>query len=92
MRLPATFVIRAHGSIAPPVVAAPAGVTIQLTVASGDGHAHQVVLRTRPERALAVPAGGRATAQFTRLNKGRYELEVDGVAAGALVIGAAPGP
>jgi hypothetical protein len=85
-------VITAHGSVNPTTISAPAGVTIELTVVSGDGHAHQVVLRTKPARALAVPAAGRASAQLTGLPKGRYELEVDGAAAGAVVVGAQPGP
>jgi hypothetical protein len=85
-------VITAHGSLEPSAVSAPAGVTIQLTVVSGDGHAHQVVLRVTPPRALAVPAGGRASARLAGLSQGRYELEVDGARAGALVVGAAPGP
>jgi hypothetical protein len=95
VRLPATFVITAHGSITPQTVSAPAGVTIQLTVSSGDGHAHQVVLRTGRGgrvRILTVPTGGLASATLTRLEAGRYTLEVDGTPAGALIIGAQPGP
>jgi hypothetical protein len=92
VRIPATFVITARGSVSPSMISAPAGVSIQLTVASGDAHAHQVVLRARPARALAVPAGGRASARLSGLGKGRYELEVDGAAAGTLFVGAQPGP
>lgn len=92
VRLPATFVITAHGSLTPSTVAAPSGVTIQLTVTSADGHAHQVVVRTVPPRSLAVPAGGRAATELTGLKVGRYEVEVDGARAGAVVVGAQPGP
>jgi hypothetical protein len=67
-------------------------VRINLTVSSGDGHAHQVVLRTTPPRSLAVPAGGRASVQLTKLGNGRYALTVDGAHAGTLIVGAEPGP
>lgn len=91
-RLPARFVITAHGSINPSSVAAPGGVAIDLTVSSGDGHAHQVVLRTAPPRSLAVPAGGSASIRLTTLKNGRYALIVDGAHAGTLIVGAQPGP
>ena len=59
---------------------------------SGDGRSHEVVLRTEPPRALAVPAHGRATVLVTGLRVGRYTLDVDGKPHGTLVIGGAPGP
>jgi hypothetical protein len=67
-------------------------VAIELTVISGDGHAHQVVVGTAPERSLAVPARGRVSLRLTGLKVGRYELVVDGASAGALVVGVQPGP
>jgi hypothetical protein len=67
-------------------------VTIDLTVSSGDGHAHQVVLRTTPPRALAVPAGGRASLELKGLKNAQYALVVDGSRAGTLIVGAEPGP
>jgi hypothetical protein len=87
-------VITAHGSLSPPSVSAPPAVTIDLTVSSGDGHAHHVVLRTTPPRSLAVPAGGRASLRLSGLKNGRYELLLDGAGAGAgvLVVGVQPGP
>lgn len=92
VRLPATFTITGRGSLRPPSVSAPAGVAIDLTVSSGDGRAHQVVVGTSPPRPLAVPAGGRASLELRGLKVGRYELTVDGAAAGALVVGVQPGP
>jgi hypothetical protein len=85
-------VITAHGSLNPSSVSAPGNVTIDLTVTSGDSHAHQVVLRTTPPRTLAVPAGGRASLQLTGLKNGQYALTVDGTRAGVLIVGAQPGP
>ena len=92
VRLPASFVIPARASLEPQTVSAPAGVTIALSVTSRDGHAHQVVLRTSPPRSLAVPAGGGASLELDGLRPGRYELDVDGSSAGALVVGVQPGP
>jgi hypothetical protein len=51
-----------------------------------------VLLHTPVAHALAVPAHGRATVLLRGLGLGRYALDVDGVARGALVIGGAPGP
>lgn len=91
-RLPATYTIKTGGSLNPPVVTAPAQIPVQLTAVSGDGRSHRVLLRTPVAQALAVPAHGRATVLLTGLKLGRYALDVDGVARGALVIGGAPGP
>jgi hypothetical protein len=91
-RLPATYTINAGGSLNPPVVTAPPQIPVQLTVVSADGRSHRVLLRTPVAHALAVPAHGRATVLLTGLKLGRYALDVDGVARGALVIGGAPGP
>jgi hypothetical protein len=85
-------VITAHGSVNPSTISTPAGVTIQLTLVSGDRGAHRVLLRTRPAYAFSVAAGGPASAELPGLRSGRYELDVDGAPAGALVVGAQPGP
>jgi hypothetical protein len=92
VRLPASFVVIARASLSPQSIAAPAGVTIALSVSSGDGHAHQVVVRTTPPLVLAVAAGGRASRELSGLRAGRYAIEVDGAGAGTLVIGAQAGP
>jgi hypothetical protein len=80
------------GSLNPPTITAPAHIPVQLTVVSGDGRSHQVVLRTEPPRALAVPAHGRATVLIAGLRVGRYTLDVDSKPRGGLAIGGAPGP
>jgi hypothetical protein len=94
-------VITGPRTLNPNAVAAPAGVTIVLTIVSGDHRPHRVVVRTAPARSkaltygaifLTVPAGGRASVPVTDLMNGRYPLEVDGARAGALIIGAQPGP
>ena len=89
VRLPAIFTIGAGGKLSPPVVTAPAGVTIELTLLSGDGHAHLV---TFMGRRFSVSPGHPASARLTRLRRGRYALVVDGATRDALVIGGQPGP
>jgi hypothetical protein len=73
-------------------VTAPARIPVLLTVVSGDGRAHRAVLRTPVPHALTVPAHGRASVLVTGLKNGRYPLDIDGAAKGALVVGGAPGP
>lgn len=92
VHLPATFTIQSGGTLAPPSVSAPAGVPVELTVVSGDGKAHQVVLKAPARRTLSVPAGGRAQAVLTGLAKGQYPLQVDGAMKGTVIIGGQPGP
>ncbi len=92
VRLPATYVIRRGGVLSPPLVAAPAAVTIALTVVSSDGRAHRVALRSPNAPMLVVPAAGRASSLLAGLRAGSYGIYVDGVRRGALVIGVAPGP
>jgi hypothetical protein len=65
---------------------------VQVTVISGDGRSHNVVLHTPTKYVLSVPARGRATVLIADLRVGRYPLDVDGTARGALVIGGSPGP
>jgi hypothetical protein len=65
---------------------------VALTVTSGDGHPHRVVLRTPTRYTLTVPAHGHASILLTGLKVGSYRLDVDGTARGTLVIGGAPGP
>ena len=91
-RIPATYTIVSGGTLNPPTITAPAHIPVQMTVVSGDGRSHEVVLRTEPPRALAVPAHGHATVLITGLPLGHYALDVDGKPLGALVIGGAPGP
>ncbi|MGI8428529.1 MAG: hypothetical protein ACR2OB_04335 [Solirubrobacteraceae bacterium] len=50
------------------------------------------MLRTPAIHTLVVPARGRASVLLAGLRSGRYELKVDGVVRGALVIGGQPGP
>ena len=91
-RLPATFRVGGGGRLDPPVISSPASLAIQLTVVSGDGKSHRALLRTPTPHALSVPAGGRATVLIGGLAPGHYVLTIDGVARGALDVGAHPGP
>ena len=78
--------------LTPPTISSPAHIPVQLTVVSGDGRSHRVVLRTPTPHVLSVPAHGHATVLITGLKLGHYALDVDGTARGALVIGGAAGP
>ena len=89
VRLPATFTIEQGGRLTPPSVTAPAGVTIELTVTSGDGMAHRV---TVGHTALAVPAGGRTYSALQGLQHGRHRVIVDGFPRGTLIVGGQVGP
>ena len=92
VRIPASFTIGHGGTLTPPTVSAPAFLAVQLTVASGDGRGHTVLLETPRRKALRVPPGGRASALVAGLRAGRYPIEVDGAPRGALMIGGEPGP
>lgn len=70
----------------------PAFIAIELSMASADGKAHNVVLRTPTPHALHVPGGGRAAVFVPGLRAGRYPIKVDGAVRGALVVGGEPGP
>lgn len=92
-RLPATYVIGKGDNLNPPTVTAPSFIAVALTVVSGDGRAHRVVIRTAPARTLNVPAGGHASVLLAGLADGRYVLEIDGGrSAGSLLVGGEPGP
>jgi hypothetical protein len=73
-------------------VTAPAFLAVRLTISSGDGKAHQVVLETPAHHTLSVPASGRASVLVPGLKAGQYALKVDGTTRGGLVIGGEPGP
>jgi hypothetical protein len=90
--VPATFIVRPGGAVSPPTVSSPAFLAVQLTVVSGDGQPHRVVLHTPNPHSLSVPAGGRAAILIGGLRAGRYVLDVDGTARAALIIGGEPGP
>lgn len=76
----------------PRTVSAPAFLAIRVTVKSGDGQAHRVLIATPMPHTVSVPAGGRASILIPGQRAGQYSLEVDGHTAGALLIGGEPGP
>jgi hypothetical protein len=77
------------GKLLPASVAAPAGVTIDVTLISADQTVHTA---TVAGHTLSVPARGRASVALLGLRRGTYPLIVDGSRAGSLVVGAQPGP
>jgi hypothetical protein len=92
IRVPAEFTVRGR-RITPATVSVPAFLSIELTVASGDGRAHVAVLRAERTYTVRVPAGGRRSIDVVGVRQGRYPLTVDGGRArAALVAGGEPGP
>lgn len=91
IRVPAMFTING-GELSPLTITVPPFLAVQVTVTSADGRAHRVVLRTPQQRTLAVAPGSRASVRIPGLRAGRYEVEVDGKPAGAIVSGGDVGP
>jgi hypothetical protein len=89
VRLPATFTIGQGGKLTPPSVSAPAGVLIGLTLISGDGRGHRVIVA---HKTLVVPARGRTYSALQGLGHGRYPVLVDGAPRGTLIVGGQVGP
>lgn len=92
VRVPATFVVRPGGKLSPPQISIPDKLAVQVTVVSGDGRSHRVVVMTPSQKTLSVPAHGRVAVLISGLKVGRYPIELDGTMAGLLVTGAQPGP
>lgn len=65
---------------------------VGLTIASGDGQSHHVVIRTPTAHSVTVPAGGRSTVRLPGTPAGTYAVTIDGKAAGSLVVGGEVGP
>jgi hypothetical protein len=80
------------GAVNPSTVSAPAFLAIALTIVSGDGRRHRVVVRTPAAHSLTVPGGGRASLLIGGLKAGSYAVVIDGRRAAMLVIGGEPGP
>jgi hypothetical protein len=92
VRVPATFTIRQGGSLEPPTVSSPAFLAIEVSVASGDGRAHRVLVHAPTPRSLSVPAHGRVVVLLAGMRQGHYTIDVDGAPRGALEVGGEPGP
>lgn len=91
IRVPARFSARG-GALTPPQITVPPFLAVEVSVASGDGRAHTVVVATpRPQR-FDVPAGARGAVRLPGLRAGEYAIELDGRAAGTLVVGGEAGP
>jgi hypothetical protein len=92
VRLPASFQIRSGGVLAPPLISAPAGVSIQLRLADLDSKPHSVVLAAPRPDSFKLAPHGRTTTVISGLPKGNYRILVDGAQRGQIVIGSVPGP
>lgn len=92
VRVPASFVVTADGRLDPPEITVPLFLAVELSVRADDGRARRVELRTPRPQTLDVPAGERAAVRIPGLRAGRYELLLDGRAAGAIVVGGEVGP
>jgi hypothetical protein len=90
--VPASFVIRSGGAVSPATVSAPAFLAVSVTVSSGDGSAHKVVVQTPTPHTLSVPAHGHASVLVPGLKAGAYAIIVDGKPKAILLIGGEPGP
>jgi hypothetical protein len=94
IRVPATFIFTRPGRVDPPTVTIPPFVRVELTLASRDGRAHTLTLRSAGRTyTLHVPAGGRAATTIPGLRAGRYRLVPIGGGPGAtLIVGGQVGP
>ena len=92
VRIPATFIIRSGGALTPPLISAPADVTIELRLRNEDSKAHRVTLSVPHFGGVAVPAHGTTTTDVTGVPKGTYRLLIDGAPKARIVVGAVPGP
>jgi len=92
VRVPASFVAMAGGRLTPPAITVPPFLAVEISVESGDGEAHQLVLRTPTPHTLRVAAGKRAAVRIPGLRAGRYAVLLDGRRAGTLVAGGEVGP
>lgn len=91
VRVPAEFTIT-DGALDPPAITVPPFLAIALAVTAADGAGHEIVLRAPRPIELTVPAGQRASVRVPGLRAGRYVIELDGKAAGALDVGGEVGP
>lgn len=90
--IPAQFAISASGAVTPPLISAPPGVTIALSVRNEGAQSRTVHLDGPHPMTIAVPAHGSKTADVVGLPKGTYAMTVDGAPRAKLSIGAVPGP
>jgi len=91
-RMPADFVVRG-GKLVPAGISGPAGIPVDVSVVSGDGKAHTLLIAVPPKpRVLSVAPGGKATVRIPGLKAGAYGITLDGHVAGGLLIGREPGP
>lgn len=91
VRVPATFVA-GDGGLTPPRITVPPFLAVEVSVSSGDGKAHTVVVGTPRAQRFEVAAGGRGAVRLPGQRAGEYAIELDGREAGTLVVGGEVGP
>ena len=90
--MPATYTVLSSGALSPPTISIPTGYTVELTfIDKGSARVHAIVHTPKPVDIVAPP-GGDSYLLVSHLPKGTYAIDINGVARGSLVIGAAPGP
>jgi hypothetical protein len=94
IRVPATFIFTRPNRVDPPTVTIPPFVPFELTLASRDGRAHTLALRSDGRTyTLRVGPGGRVSTRIPGLRAGRYPLGAVGGGPGAtLIVGGQVGP
>jgi hypothetical protein len=83
----ATFTLGPGGTLAPAVISSPPVAQLELAVVSNDGRPRRLLVLATAPYPLTVPAHGRASVLVADLTPGRYVVEVDGRARGALQVG-----
>ena len=92
IRVPAAFAIGAGGSLAPPLIAVPKQIDIELILTSNDGKSHTFELNAPHEYHATVRPGAPTRALLNGIPAGTYSVAVDHRVAGRLIVGVAPGP
>lgn len=90
IRTPATYTFLRGGRVSPPTITVPAFIAVEITLASRDGRAHDLVLTAGRAYRLHVAAGRRSTVRVPGLRAGTYRLV--GAPGATLVVGGEAGP
>lgn len=90
--MPATYTVLASGALSTRTISVPAGYTVEVTFIDQSSVTVHAVVHTPKPLHIVAPPGGDAYLLVSHLPKGTYAIDINGVARGSLVIGAAPGP
>jgi hypothetical protein len=93
VRVPVSFTIVGAGRLRPRTITVPPFLAIELSLHARDGFKHSVVINTPEKRQVDVqPTEPSGSTRIAGLPAGRYQVRLDGVAAGALIVGGEVGP